>query len=307
MPGQDARIQAVRAFNRFITRHVGALNEGLVDSSFSLTEVRLMYELAHRPGITATELRRDLGLDPGYLSRMLRNFRERGLVAATAAESDARRQQLRLTEAGERAFEPLDRRSGEEVAGVLAPLSEAEQLRLLEAMRAIKGLLGDRTPSAPAVVLRPHRPGDMGWIIHRHAALYAQEYGWDGSFEALVAEVAAGFIRNFDPARERCWVAELTGEPVGSVFVVRQDDATAKLRLLYVEPSARGFGIGRRLVDEAVAFARATGYRRMVLWTNDILHAARKIYESAGFVLVESERHHSFGHDLVGETWALEL
>lgn len=301
------RIEAVRAFNRFITRHIGALNEGLLASSFSLTECRILYELAHRPGVTASVLGRDLALDPGYLSRILRSFRERGLVEATAAEADARRQQLTLTAAGMAAFAPLDQRSRAEVAAVLAPLPEPDQARLVEAMRTIETLIGDRAPAAATVVLRPHRPGDMGWIIHRHAALYAREYGWDNSFEALVAEVAAGFIRNFDPDRERCWVAELDGEPVGSVFIVRQDAGTAKLRLLYVEPSARGHGIGRRLVDEAVAYARATGYRRLVLWTNDILTAARRIYETAGFTLVASEPHHSFGHDMVGETWALEL
>lgn len=303
----DSRIEAVRAFNRFITRHIGALNEGLLKSSFSLTECRILYELAHRPGVTASRLGRDLGLDPGYLSRTLRGFRERGLVATTTAEGDARRQELALTDTGVAAFSPLDERSRAEVAAVLAPLAETDQDRLIEAMRTIETLLGDRAPTLPTVVLRPHRPGDMGWIIHRHAALYAQEYGWDGSFEAMVAEVAVDFIRNFDPARERCWVAELNGEPVGSVTVVRKDDTTAKLRLLYVEPSARGHGIGRRLVDEAVGYARATGYRRLVLWTNDILTAARRIYETAGFTLVASEPHRSFGHDMVGETWSLKL
>lgn len=307
MSDLDARIEAVRAFNRFITRHIGALNEGLLASSFSLTECRILYELAHRPGVTASELGRDLGLDPGYLSRILRNFRERELVQASPAAADARRQELSLTDAGARAFAPLNARSRDEVALVLEPMSDGEQNRLIEAMQTIEGLLGGSRPASPTVMLRPHRPGDMGWIIHRHAALYAQEYGWDGSFEAMVAEVAAGFIRKFDPDRERCWVAERDGEPVGSVFVVRQDATTAKLRLLYVEPSARGLGLGRKLVGEAIAFARATGYRRMVLWTNDILTAARAIYEAEGFKLIDSERHRSFGQDLVGETWALDL
>lgn len=307
MSDTEARINAVRAFNRFITRHVGALNEGLLDSSFSLTETRILYELANRPGVTASDLRRDLGLDPGYLSRILRNFRERGLVDTAPAPSDARRQELTLTDTGRRIFAPLNQRSRDEVAAMLAPLSDADQARLVEAMGTVETLLSGGKTTPDTVVLRPHRPGDIGWVIHRHAALYAQEYGWDNSFEALVAEVAAGFIRNFDPDRERCWIAEHNGEPVGSVFVVRPDETTAKLRLLYVEPSARGLGIGRRLVDEAVAFARATGCRRMVLWTNDILTAARKIYETAGFTLIESEKHRSFGHDLVGETWALDL
>ncbi len=303
----ETRIEAVRGFNRFITRHVGALNEGLLDSEFSLTECRILYELADRPGLTASDLGRDLGLDAGYLSRTLRGFRERGLVEAAVSEGDGRRQELTLTEAGGRAFAPLNRRSRDEVAGVLAPLAEAEQVRLLAAMRTIESLLGAPAPAPRTVVLRPHRPGDIGWIIHRHADLYAREHGWDGTFEALVAEIGACFIRSFDPTRERCWIAEVDGAPVGSVLVVRQDDATAKLRLLYVEPATRGLGIGRRLVDEAIVYARSAGYRRMMLWTNDILTVARRIYETSGFKLVETERHHSFGHDLVGETWVREL
>jgi len=307
MSDLDSRIEAVRAFNRFITRHIGALNEGLLASSFSLTECRILYELAHRPGVTASELGRDLALDPGYLSRLLRSFRERGLVTASAAENDARRQELRLTETGDRAFAPLNERSRAEVAAVLAPLAEADQARLIEAMHTIETLIGERRPAAPTIVLRPHRPGDMGWIVHRHAALYAREYGFDDGFEALVAEIASNFIRNFDPTCERCWMAERDGEPVGSVSVVRLDETTAKLRLLYVEPSARGLGIGRRLVDEAVAFARAAGYRRMMLWTIDFLTAARKIYEIGGFTLVERTPNHAFGRDMVDETWALDL
>ncbi len=257
--------------------------------------------------MTASALGRDLGLDPGYLSRTLKGFRERGLLTTIAAEGDARRQELSLTETGAAAFAPLNERSRAEVAAVLAPLSDAEQNRLVAAMRTIETLIGGRRRTAPTVVLRPHRPGDMGWIIHRHAALYAQEYGFDADFEALVAEVAAGLIRNFDPACERCWMAECDGEPVGSVSVVRQDDSTAKLRLLYVEPSARGLGIGRRLVDEAVAFARATGYRRMMLWTIDFLTAARRLYETGGFTLVDRKPNRAFGRDMVDETWALDL
>lgn len=307
MSDLDSRIEAVRAFNRFITRHIGALNEGLLASSFSLTECRILYELAHRPGVTASELGRDLGLDPGYLSRLLRSFRERGLVTASAAENDARRQELRLTDTGDQAFAPLNQRSRTEVAAMLAPLAEADQARLIEAMHTIETLIGDRQPANPTIVLRPHRPGDMGWIVHRHAALYAREYGFDDGFEALVAEIASNFIRNFDPTCERCWMAERDGEPVGSVSVVRLDETTAKLRLLYVEPSARGLGIGRRLVDEAVAFARAAGYRRMMLWTIDFLSAARKIYETGGFTLVDRTPNHAFGRDMVDETWALDL
>jgi DNA-binding MarR family transcriptional regulator/GNAT superfamily N-acetyltransferase len=303
----DDQIAAVRQFTRFYTGRLGVLQEGLLDSGFSLTEARVLYELANRDRPTATELGRDLGLDAGYLSRILKRFEDQGLVVRTRSESDARQSHLELTEAGRRSFEPLDQRSRRQVNGLLTDLAEADRARLVDAMSTIRTLLdqGD-TPSEP-YLLRPHRPGDMGWIVHRHGALYAKEYGWDDSFEALVADIAAAFIRDFDPKRERCWIAEKDGEIVGSVLLVRQDEEVAKLRLLYVEPRARGLGIGRRLVDECIGFARAAGYRRISLWTNDVLHAARAIYRAAGFRLVRSEPHHSFGHDLVGEFWELEL
>jgi DNA-binding MarR family transcriptional regulator/GNAT superfamily N-acetyltransferase len=303
----DDQIAAVRQFTRFYTGRLGVLQEGLLDSGFSLTEARVLYELANRDRPTATELGRDLGLDAGYLSRILKRFEDQGLVVRTRSESDARQSHLELTEAGRRSFEPLDQRSRRQVNGLLTDLAEADRARLVDAMSTIRTLLdqGD-TPSEP-YLLRPHRPGDMGWIVHRHGALYAKEYGWDDSFEALVADIAAAFIRDFDPKRERCWIAEKDGEIVGSVLLVRQDEEVAKLRLLYVEPKARGLGIGRRLVDECIGFARAAGYRRISLWTNDVLHAARAIYRAAGFRLVRSEPHHSFGHDLVGEFWELEL
>jgi DNA-binding MarR family transcriptional regulator/GNAT superfamily N-acetyltransferase len=300
------RVEAVRRFTRFYTRQIGVLHEGLLNSPFSLAEARVLYELAHRDMPTAAELGTELGLDAGYLSRILRGFVKDGLLAKTPSEQDGRQRFLALTAKGRKAFAPLDRRSRDEVGAMLADLAPAEQARLIEAMRTVETLLGRET-APPAYVLRPHRPGDIGWVIHRHAALYAQEYGWDESFEALVAEIGAKFIRDFDIRRERCWIAERDGDIVGSVFLVKQSDTVAKLRLLIVEPAARGLGIGHRLVDECIRFARQAGYRQLTLWTNDILVAARRIYEAAGFRLVLEEKHRSFGHDLVGQNWELDL
>lgn len=303
----EERTRAVRRFTRFYTSRLGVLREGLLDGPFSLTEARVLYELANRERPSAAEIGRDLGLDAGYLSRILRRFREKGLIERARAEADARRSHLALTAAGRAAFAPLDRASREQAAALLQRLSETDQRRLTEAMATIEALLGEaRAPKAP-YSLRPHRPGDMGWIVHRHGALYAQEYGWDDTFEALVAEIAATFIKDFQPKRERCWIAEKDGGIVGSVLLVEQSDDAAKLRLLYVEPKARGLGIGRRFVEECIRFAREAGYRRLTLWTNDVLHAARKIYAEAGFTLVRTEPHRSFGQDLVGEYWELEL
>jgi DNA-binding MarR family transcriptional regulator/GNAT superfamily N-acetyltransferase len=303
----DERTQAVRRFTRFYTGRLGVLQEGLLDSAFSLTEARVLYELANRSRPTATDLGRDLGLDPGYLSRILKRFEAAGLLERARSNQDARQSHLALTEAGRAAFVPLDRASREQVGRLLSGLSDADQRRLVEAMGTIEALLGEAgEPKAP-YTLRPHRPGDMGWIVHRHGALYAQEYGWDDTFEALVAEIAATFIKDFDPKRERCWIAEKDGEIVGSVLLVRQSEEVAKLRLLYVEPKARGLNIGRRFVEECIRFARSAGYRRITLWTNDVLHAARKIYADAGFTLVAAEPHRSFGQDLVGENWELTL
>jgi DNA-binding MarR family transcriptional regulator/GNAT superfamily N-acetyltransferase len=306
-PGLPARIAAVRRFNRFYTRRIGVLQEGLLKSPFSLTEARVLYELAHREDATASALVRDLDLDAGYLSRLLKGFEERGLIKRAASPRDARQSLLSLTALGRAAFAPLDRRSQDEIGDLLRALPAPAQKRLVEDMTEIETLLGERPAPSVPYMLRPHRPGDLGWIVHRHGALYAGEYGWDDSFEALVAEIAAKFLRDFDARRERCWIAEREGEILGSVMVVRQSEEVAKLRLLLVEPGARGLGIGRRLVEECLSFARHAGYRRMTLWTNDVLHAARHIYEQAGFTLTAREPHHAFGKDLVSETWERDL
>lgn len=302
-PGSD-RIAAVRRFNRFYTHRIGVLEEGLHRSPFSLTEVRVLYEIAHRDAPDAAGIGRDLGLDRGYLSRILRGFAESGLLARTPSPLDGRRATLRLTEAGAKTLAALETGSAEQIAALLRRLPEAAQERLAGALDAAEALLGGQ---AGPVALRQHLPGDIGWIVSRHGALYAVEYGWDAGFEALVAEIGAAFLKHFDPKLERCWIAERNGVRLGSVLLVRQDDAIAKLRLLLVEPDARGLGIGRRLVAACTDFARDAGYRRIVLWTNSVLEAARAIYANAGYRLMASEPHRSFGHDLIGETWQLDL
>ena len=304
-PSLDQRIAAVRRFSRFYTRVIGALREGLLQSRFSLAEARVLYELAHRNELTATDLGRDLEMDAGYLSRMLQAFERDGLLARSASGTDRRQNLLSLTAAGAEAFAPLDARSRAEVGALLAGLSEPAQADLITAMQRIEALLGTSRPAT--WLLRQHRPGDMGWVIARHGALYADEYAFDHRFEALVAQVAGGFLAEHDPARERCWIAERDGVNVGSVFLVRKSDEMAKLRLLIVEPTARGLGIGRRLVAECIAFARQAGYRGITLWTNDILLAARAIYQQAGFRLVASSPHCDFGPRCVGEDWELTL
>ena len=301
------RIEAVRRFNRFYTRQIGVLREGLLRSPFSLSEVRVLYEIAHRDEPTAAELCKDLGLDAGYLSRILRNFGKKGLVEKRPSKSDGRQSLLRLTKKGQKEFAEINERQDSEVGAMLNKLSPDQQSRLLESMQTIQGLLGGQPEPKVPYVLRPHHPGDMGWVVHRHGVLYSQEYGWDEHFEALVAQIVADFINNYDPKRERCWIAEREGEIVGSVFLVKKSKTVAQLRLLLVEPKARGLGIGKRLVDECVRFARRAGYRKITLWTNDVLDAARHIYEQAGFRLVEEEAHHSYGHDLVGQNWELAL
>lgn len=303
----ERRVAAVRRFNRFYTRQIGVLEEGLARTPFSPTEARVLYELAHRPDATATALAEELGVDAGYLSRILRRFQARELIVRRPAERDGRRSLVRLTEAGERAFAALEAGSRDDVAGMLARLSPADQERLVGAMATIEALLGAGHERRAPYLLRPPQPGDMGWVVQAHGAIYAREYGWDEQFEALVAEIVASFLRHFDAKRERCWIAERDGENVGSVFVVRESEDVAKLRLLLVDPRARGLGIGRRLVAECIRFARHAGYARMTLWTNDVLVSARRIYEAAGFRLVHEEPHHSFGKDLVGQTWELVL
>jgi DNA-binding MarR family transcriptional regulator/GNAT superfamily N-acetyltransferase len=307
MPQEADPVAAIRQFNRFYTRRIGVLEEHLLASPFSLTEVRLLYELAQRETATASELARELGLDAGYLSRLLRKLEDAGLIARQAAPEDSRQADIRLTETGRTAFAPLDQGSAAAVEAMIAPLTPHDRERLLAAMRSIESFLSGAEQHVPGVVLRRHQPGDIGWIIHRQGKLYAEEYGWDETYEALVAEILAAFVKNFDETRERSWIAEMEGAIVGSLFLVRQDDRVAKLRLLYVEAEARGLGLGTRLVDECIAFARGKGYRTLTLWTNDILASARRIYEAAGFRLVSQGRHKSFGKDLVGQNWELAL
>jgi DNA-binding MarR family transcriptional regulator/N-acetylglutamate synthase-like GNAT family acetyltransferase len=296
------RVEEVRRFNRFYTQKIGVLDEGLLRSRFSLTEVRVLYELA-RGAATAKELGERLALDAGYLSRMIHAFGRRGLVARGPAGRDGRTRPLQLTPAGRRAFAPLDERARQQVAAWLAPLGAAEQARLVAAMRTVELLLGGLRAEARSYLLRAPRAGDLGWVVERHGALYAVEYGWNVEFEALVA----GIVADFDAQHDRSWIAELDGERVGCVFVVHQSKTVARLRLLLVEPQARGLGIGARLVEECVRHARHAGYRRLDLWTNDVLHSARRIYERAGFRLVRERRHHSYGHDLVAQDWSLTL
>ena len=309
-----SRTEAVRRFNRFYTRRIGVLHENLAATRFSLTESRLLWELAQRERTTAAELARDLDLDPGYLSRLLRAFKEQRLIRGERAADDARHLHLTLTASGRRAFAPLDRQSAADVERLLAGLGEGEQRRLLDAMAEIESLLGERRGRS-SWLLRAPQAGDIGWVVERHGRVYADEYGWDRRFESLVARIAADFVDRFEPAREACWIAERDGANVGSVFLVQARDeasgepvaGTAQLRLLLVEPAARGLGIGRRLVDECERFARRSGYRKVVLWTNSVLVAARAIYVKAGYRLVASAPHESFGHPLIGETWELAL
>ena len=301
------RIEAVRRFNRFYTKQIGVLHEGLLESRFSLTEVRVLYELAHRDSPTATELAGELNLDAGYLSRILRAFEERGLISRTPSGKDGRLSHLSLTKKGQREFIPLNARASDEITTLLRKLSSAAQNDLTAAMHTIERLLGPQPESKTPYLIRQHQPGDMGWAVQQHGVLYAREYGWDEQFEALVAEITSRFIRNFDPKRERCWIAEIDGENVGSVFLVKKSKTVAQLRLLLIDPKARGLGIGKRLVSECERFARQAGYRKIVLWTNSVLHAARRIYVEAGYRLIHEEPHHEFGRDLVGQTWELEL
>jgi DNA-binding MarR family transcriptional regulator/GNAT superfamily N-acetyltransferase len=310
-------IALVRAFNRDYTRRIGVLGEALLDSPYSLTEARVLYEIAHRPEVTARELAADLNLDRGYLSRILKRFTEQRLLLQSASAEDGRRRNLTLTAAGKRGFAELDRRSRQQVADMLSGLDSTRRQAVLEGMQSVQSALAGigvrATAETDEIVYRTHRPGDMGWVVQRHGELYCQEYGWDETFEALVAQIACEFIRRRDAERERCWIAECRGRRVGCVFLVAADAAdaggasAAKLRLLLVEPAARGLGVGRRLVAECVEFARAARYDRIVLWTQESLAAARHLYSGAGFHRTAVEPHHSFGHDLVAETWERRL
>ncbi len=298
------RVDAIRRFNRFYTRRIGVLQPGYLGSPFPLPQARVLYELGQRGETSASELGADLDLDLGYLSRLLQGLRRQGLVLGEASREDARRVRLSLTAKGRRAYQSLDARSREEVAGMLGKLAAPEQARLVGALQAVEQVL-EKKPVE--ITLRGHRPGDMGWVVHAHGRLYFEEYGWDERFESLVAEIASRFVKNFDKERERCWIAEMDGEPVGSVFVVQESKTVAKLRLLIVEPRARGRGLGKRLVEECIAFARAKGYRKLVLWTQSNLAAARQIYAKCGFRRVKQQPHREFGVRLVGEYWELKL
>jgi DNA-binding MarR family transcriptional regulator/GNAT superfamily N-acetyltransferase len=303
----ERQVESVRRFNRFYTRQIGVLEEGMLASPYSLAEVRVLYELAHRDQPTATEVGRALGLDGGYLSRILRGFQQRGLVDSTPSAADGRQNLLRLTGQGREIFDSLDARARAAVGAMLSRLPAPEQCRLTAAMQAVEAVLAEEPDSREPYHLRPHRSGDMGWIVHRHGVLYAHEYGFDERFEALVAEIVAKFVRELDPERERCWIAERDGEIIGSVCLVKESDKVAKLRLLLVEPKARGLGLGRRLVGECIRFARRTGYEKITLYTDAALRAARRLYEDAGFRLVREEPHRSWGPDSLGQTWELEL
>jgi len=307
----EQQIAAVRRFNRYYTRQIGVLRKTFLDSPYSLGEARVLYEVASRRAPTASDIARSLDLDAGYLSRVLRNFERRGLIRRQPSSKDARQSHLTLTARGQKSFTPLDARSQRDTAAMLAKLEPADRARLIAAMTAIEGLL-DGAPAAEAApqrnyILRPPRPGDFGWIVKRHAELYAQEYLWREPFEGVCAQIVADFVNKYDASRERCWIAESDGENVGTVMLVNDGDGVARLRLLLVEPRARGLGIGARLTDEAVRFARRAGYRKITLWTHSVLTAARHIYQSAGFKLMRSEEHQSWGQPVVSEHWDLEL
>jgi DNA-binding MarR family transcriptional regulator/GNAT superfamily N-acetyltransferase len=304
--GIHKQVNAIRAFNRFYTRKIGVL-DGMASSPFSLAEARVLYELANRRQPTAAEIGKNLGLDAGYMSRILRDFERRKFVTRERSKTDERQRFLSLTSKGRSAFAPLDARSNRDVAAMLEDLPPTERQQLVNSVQTVRRLLGDIEEAKTSYLLRPHQPGDLGWIVHRQAILYADEYGWDGTYEALAAEIVAQFIKNYDPKRESAWIAEKDGERVGAVFVARGSEQIVRLRLLHVERQARGLGIGKRLVEECVRFARQAGYQKMTLWTQSMLHAARHIYKNAGFQVVHEEKHHSFGKDLTAETWELDL
>jgi DNA-binding MarR family transcriptional regulator/GNAT superfamily N-acetyltransferase len=306
-PQLESQVAAVRSFSRFYTRKLGIIEPKLLDSPWTLQEARIIYEIAERQTCTATDLVRALGLDAGYLSRTLQALQRRQVVTRKPSKADRRVTEITLTAKGRAAFAELDGRSRREVAGLLGKLEAADRTAVVAAMGTIEQALDPSARQPAGFLLRSVRPGDIGWIVSKHGALYAREYGWDISFEALAAEIAAQFIRSYDRSREHCWIAEICDEPVGSVFLVKASDDVAKLRLLLVERKARGLGVGRALTEQCVRFARQAGYTSITLWTQSILVAARGIYQRAGFQRIKEEKHHSFGVDLVGETWELKL
>ncbi len=311
----EDRIATVRGFNRFYTRQIGVLRKTFLDSPYSLGEARVLYEIASRDAPTASEVGRALELDAGYLSRVLRNFEKRGLIRRTTSTSDARQSHLTLTPRGRKDFAPLERRSQHDIGAMLGRLSPDDQLRLIAAMNTIHALLGGTADAAaqdaPAFdrryILRTPRPGDFGWVVKRHAELYAQEYGWIEPFEGVCAQIVADFANKSDPQRERCWIAEMNGENVGCVFLAADSDTVARIRLLLVDPKARGLGLGARLVEECIGFARGAGYKKITLWTHSVLTAARHIYQKAGFTLSRSEERVSWSKPVVSEHWDLQL
>jgi DNA-binding MarR family transcriptional regulator/N-acetylglutamate synthase-like GNAT family acetyltransferase len=304
---QEERIAAVRRFNRFYTQRLGVLQRGWLDSPYSLTEARALYEIKQRGRTTASDIGRELDLDAGYLSRILRRFHRLGLIRRQASPDDRRQSFLSITARGRRAFAPLERRTEQQVGTLLERLSVPEQEHLVAAMRAIESMMASQARAESEIALRLPQPGDLGWVVARHAELYAVEYGWGEEFEGLCAQIVADFARNYDEERERCWIAEIDGRNVGSVFLVKENDKVARLRLLLVDPAARGRGLGTRLTDECIRFARERGYRSITLWTHQVLTAARHLYERAGFRLTSSEARHSFGCDVVSEHWDLML
>jgi DNA-binding MarR family transcriptional regulator/GNAT superfamily N-acetyltransferase len=306
-------VDIIRGFNRFYTRQLGLLDQGLLGTEFTLTEARILYELANRHAFTATDIARELAIDLGYLSRLITRFERKGYIQRTRSLTDARQNYLKLTRHGREVFDPLNQAAREQIAAMIDPMTPESRSDLLSAMQSVQRLLQPASdqpqpqPQPGPPIIRPLRIGDIGWITHRQAVLYAQEYGWDGTYEALVAEILANFVKNFDSDFEGSWIAERDDVIIGSVFLVRASTALARLRLLYVEPEARGLGLGKLLVRECIEFARTKGYETLTLWTNDVLVSARRIYEAAGFQLIKEERHHSFGKELLGQTWNLAL
>lgn len=302
------QVEAIRKFSRFYTSTILALGDAYLESPFNVSEARVIYELAHGDEMTAQNLSKITGLDPGYLSRLLKSFEIRGYITRQVSPDDGRRMLISITEAGKKSFQQLDEASKVLTAKILQRLSESDRLKLIDAVQSVQALItGEKDNHRTSYILREHQPGDMGWIISAHGRIYAEEFGWDETFEIMVAEIAANFLKNYDAKWERCWIAEMAGENVGSAMVVKQADGIAKLRLVIIDPKARGLGIGKRLVEEAIRFAKRKNYHTMTLWTNSVLLAARSIYEDFGFTLLESESYQGFGQELVGENWLLDL